>query len=282
LQTETTKRGLRRALAEARAHGQRIALVPTMGYLHEGHLRLVDHARKHGDVVVMSIFVNPLQFGPVEDLARYPRDLGRDGEQASRRGVDYLFVPGDQEMYERGGPAVTVVGNELANKLEGQFRPGHFEGVLTVVAKLCNIVTPDVAVFGQKDFQQCVMVKRMCRDLDMPVEIVVAPTVREPDGLAMSSRNVYLKPEERQSALQLSRALLVARERYAGGERDPNLLVDLAKAVLDSDGRVHTQYIALSDPETLDQPAPASDDSVMSVAALVGKTRLIDNMRMAE
>lgn len=280
MQTETTRRGIRRELELARRRGQRIALVPTMGYLHEGHLALVDHARRQADLVVMSIFVNPLQFGPREDLARYPRDIARDTALAEQRGVDYLFVPTDVEMYEHERPAITVVANDLALPMEGHFRPGHFEGVLTVVAKLFNIVQPNVAVFGQKDFQQCVVVKRMCSDLDFPVEIVTAPTIREADGLALSSRNVYLNGTERESALQLSRALRVARECYHQGERATDALIKAAAAVLALDSAVHPQYVELVDPRTLQAPDQAGDDSVMAVAALVGKTRLIDNIIM--
>ena len=280
MQTETTKRGLRRALDAARAQGKRIAFVPTMGFLHEGHLTLIDHAKRHGDVVVMSIFVNPLQFGPKEDLATYPRDFERDAAFAAGRGVDYLFAPSPEEMYGDGRPAVTVVATELSRKLEGHFRPGHFEGVLTVVAKLFNIVEPDVAVFGAKDFQQCVLVRRMCSDLDFPIDIVIAPTIRESDGLAMSSRNVYLSPEDRQSALLLSRALRAAQERYAQGERAPRALVEAARAQLVNDANVNLQYVELVDPHTLETPDGAHDDSVMSLAAVVGRTRLIDNMSM--
>lgn len=280
--TETNRSRLRSALEVARAEGKRIVLVPTMGSLHEGHLSLVDRARRVGDVVVMSIFVNPLQFGPAEDLARYPRDLARDAELARGRGVDLLFAPPDEQMYEAGRPAVTVVAREAAQRMEGEFRPGHFEGVLTVVAKLFNIVQPDAAVFGQKDFQQSVLIKRMCTDLNFPIRIEVAPTVREPDGLALSSRNVYLSASERQSALQISRALRAARDRYAQGDRDPNRLLQAARAVLAQDAEVRVQYVELVDELTLERPAQASDQNVMAVAVLVGATRLIDNMVMGQ
>jgi pantoate--beta-alanine ligase len=282
VQTESTKSGLRRLLDAARADGKRVAFVPTMGYLHEGHLTLVDHARRYGDIVVMSIFVNPLQFGPHEDLASYPRDFARDAALAEARGVDVIFAPAPEAVYEAGGPTVTVIARETGKILEGHFRPDHFEGVLTVVAKLFNIVQPDTAIFGQKDFQQWVLVRRMCTDLDFPCQVIVVPTVREPDGLAMSSRNVYLSADDRARALLLSRALLRARERYAAGERDPQALVDAARAVLAEDPKVHVQYVELSDPRTLATPDLADDDSVLSLAALVGKTRLIDNMAMRE
>lgn len=267
-------------LDAARAEGKRIAFVPTMGFLHEGHLALVDRAHTVGDLVVMSIFVNPLQFGPREDLARYPRDLARDSELAGRRGVNVLFVPPDEEMYPGGKPAVTIVATGLANRMEGEFRPGHFEGVLTVVAKLFHIVRPDVAVFGQKDFQQCVLVKRMCVDLNLPVELEIVPTVREPDGLALSSRNVYLSAAERMSALLLSQSLRAAQASFATGERDADTLVGIARAVLAQDAGVRVQYVELVDPRTLTSPRHADTHSVMAVAALVGNTRLIDNMSL--
>jgi pantoate--beta-alanine ligase len=272
--------GVRHALQAVRSQGKRIALVPTMGYLHEGHLSLVDRAREVADVVVMSIFVNPLQFGPSEDLARYPRDLARDSGMAEQRGVDVLFVPTDDQMYPGGRPAVTVVANELTRRMEGAFRPGHFEGVLTVVAKLFNIVQPDSAVFGQKDFQQCVVVTRMCSDLNMPVAIEIVPTVREADGLAMSSRNVYLSRQERQSALLLPRSLRAARALFAKGERNAEALLHAAHEILAADAGVELQYVELVEPTTLESVQQAASDSVMALAAKVGKTRLIDNMRM--
>lgn len=260
----------------------RIAFVPTMGYLHEGHLRLVDHARRLGDFVVLSIFVNPLQFGPKEDLASYPRDLARDSASARARGVDLLFAPPADEMYETGPPAVTVTAKLLADKLCGPFRPGHFEGVLTVVAKLFNLVQPNVAVFGQKDFQQCVIIRQMCIDLEFPITIEIAPTVREADGLAMSSRNMNLGASERTSALQLSRALYAGRADYRAGERDPRVIVQRARAVLREGADVRVQYVELVDPHTLDAPPEARADSVLAIAAVVGTTRLIDNVELGE
>ena len=280
MQTETTKSGLRRLLDDARAAGKRISFVPTMGYLHEGHLTLVDHAKRHGDVVVMSIFVNPLQFGPHEDLASYPRDFARDSALAEARGVDIMYAPAPEQIYDDVRPTVTVIARETGKILEGHFRPDHFEGVLTVVAKLFNIVQPDSAIFGQKDFQQWVLVKRMVADLDFRCEVIVVPTVRESDGLAMSSRNVYLSAEDRARALLLSRGLLAARERYAAGERNPAALIGAARAVLALDPHVHVQYVELSDPRTLATPDAARDDSVMSLAAKLGTTRLIDNMAL--
>lgn len=272
-----TRAELQATLHEARVSGRRISFVPTMGYLHEGHLTLVDAAQRHGDVVVMSIYVNPLQFGPGEDLERYPRDLERDAELARARGVHYIFAPSDQEMYA-GSPAVTVHAPQLSNRLCGLFRPGHFEGVLTVVAKLFNIVRPDVAVFGQKDFQQAVLIKRMVRDLSYDTEIVVAPIVREADGLAMSSRNVYLSSAERAAALTLSHALRTAQQRYRNGERRPQAITDIARDILERAEGIRLQYVELVDAEALELPTTADDASVLAVAALVGKTRLIDNV----
>ena len=249
-----------------------------MGYLHEGHLKLADHARDHADVVVMSIYVNPLQFGPNEDLARYPRDLDRDVTLAEQRGVDFVFAPKDAEVYPRGTPAVTVHARELSNRLCGLYRPGHFEGVLTVVAKLFNIVQPHAAVFGQKDFQQWVLIRRMVLDLNFDIEIVVAPTIREADGLAMSSRNIFLDQEERQAALALSRALRAAQQKYREGEHRPHELVRTAQQILETEPRVRVQYVELVDTQTLSVPQRAEDTNVLAVAGFVGKTRLIDNV----
>src|SRR5712692_5162057 len=203
-----------------RARGRRIGFVPTMGFLHEGHLQLVDRAKQRSDRVVLSIFVNPLQFGPTEDLAQYPRDLERDRRLAAERGVDCAFVPDTSAMYPTE-PLVRVNPGPMADTLEGAARPGHFAGVLTVVAKLFHIVEPDLAVFGRKDFQQAMLVRRLAADLDFPVEIDVAPTVRELDGLALSSRNAYLDSDERRSALALSRALRTLEQTWRGGEADP-------------------------------------------------------------
>ncbi len=272
-----TRAELRARLHAARVAGRRIAFVPTMGYLHEGHLQLIDIAQQHGDLVVLSIYVNPLQFGPGEDLDRYPRDFERDAELARARGVDYLFAPDDSEMYTVPA-AVTVHAPQLSNRLCGLFRPGHFEGVLTVVAKLFNIVRPDVAVFGQKDFQQSVLIKRMVRDLSYDIDIAVAPIVREADGLAMSSRNVYLSPDERAAALTLSRALRAAQDQFRAGERNPQWIVQAARELLEQNQGVRLQYVELVAPENLETPSQAAADHVLAVAAFVGKTRLIDNV----
>jgi pantoate--beta-alanine ligase len=276
----TTIAEVRAAVRAARAEGRRVGFVPTMGWLHEGHLSLVDRAKARDAWVVLSVYVNPLQFGPAEDFERYPRDLERDARLAEARGVDCLFAPTDREIYPDfpARPAVTVVPRALADRLCGLARPGHFEGVLTVVAKLFHIVQPDFAVFGQKDYQQAVLVRRMVRDLDWPIEIDVAPTVREPDGLAMSSRNEYLSPEERVRARALSRGLAAAVRAFRAGERDAARLRETARAVLAAEPGVEVEYVELVDPETLDPVGRASERDVLAVAARVGPARLIDNV----
>lgn len=273
-----TRGELQSVLHGARTGGERIALVPTMGYLHEGHLVLVDVAKQHAGVVVMSIYVNPLQFGPSEDLARYPRDLDRDVAMAVPRGVTHVFAPDDHEMYGDGRPAVTVHAPVLSDRMCGHFRPGHFEGVLTVVAKLFNIVRPDVAVFGQKDFQQAMLIKRMVRDLSFDIEIVTAPITREADGLAMSSRNIFLNAEERAAALAISQALRAAQEQFRAGERNAHWLITSVRSMLQAASGVKLQYAEIADPQTLDAPSVADEQTVIAVAAFVGKTRLIDNV----
>jgi pantoate--beta-alanine ligase len=269
---------LRQLLSRARAHRERIGFVPTMGYLHEGHLTLVDRARTAADVVVMSIFVNPLQFGPGEDLDRYPRDMERDTALAEQRGVSVLFSPDGPEMYPAGAQSTRITAPDLERVLCGRFRPGHFEGVLTVVAKLFNIVEPDVAVFGQKDLQQAVLVRRLVRDLDFDVHIDVAPIVREADGLALSSRNSYLSADGRRSALALRRSLDAAQDAFARGETTPARVIAAARAVLDAaPGVREVQYVDLVDAHTLESPATARAGDAIAIAAFVGRTRLIDN-----
>jgi pantoate--beta-alanine ligase len=275
-----TKDEVRAFVREARAVGETVALVPTMGYLHEGHLSLVDRARETADRVMMSIFVNPLQFGPTEDLARYPRDLERDLQMAHGRGVDLVFAPSVDEMYPHGEPQVSVIPGALAERMEGAIRPGHFRGVLTVVAKLFGIFQPDVAVFGQKDFQQAALIRRMALDLDLGVRVEVAPIVREPDGLAMSSRNVYLSGEERERALALSRGLERCRALFAAGERDAEALRASLWNALSVPG-VEPEYAEAADPLTLEPVAQAAPGTVLLVAARVGRTRLIDNAVLA-
>jgi pantoate--beta-alanine ligase len=273
-----TKQETRAQIAAARARGERVALVPTMGYLHDGHMSLVDRARSHADVIVMSIFVNPLQFGPREDFSTYPRSFERDCELARTRGVDFIFAPSAQDMYGGEEPAVRVVPVRMADVLCGAFRPGHFDGVLTVVAKLFEIVQPHVALFGQKDFQQATLIRRMVADLDMPLEVVIGPVVREPDGLAMSSRNVYLSAEERAHALSLSRALFATRAAFDAGERSADRLLAAARGVLQNEPGVDVQYVELVHPDTLGRISEAEPGSVLALAGFVGKTRLIDNI----
>jgi len=262
-----------------RARGGRIGFVPTMGFLHEGHLRLVDRVKQRVDRVVLSIFVNPLQFGPREDLTTYPRDLARDTGLAAERGVDCLFVPDRTAMYPRD-PLVRVAPGPMADTLEGAARPGHFAGVLTVVAKLFHIVGPDIAVFGRKDFQQAMLVRRMAADLDFGLEIDIAPTVRELDGLALSSRNTYLNGDERRSALGLSRALRAVEQAWRSGEADPKALERRGMEVLKGPG-VTPEYLALVD-EQLRPVTRVDARTVAVIAARVGATRLIDNVVLGE
>jgi pantoate--beta-alanine ligase len=272
---------LRRWVRDARAAGRRVGLVPTMGYLHEGHLRLVDEARRRADAVVMSLYVNPLQFGPQEDLARYPRDLARDRTLARARGVDALFAPSDEVMYPPGSE-IRVIPGPTADRWEGAARPGHFAGVLTVVAKLFHLVEPDVATFGRKDIQQAVLVRQMVRDLDWPLEIVVVPTVREPDGLALSSRNAYLTPAERRQAVALSAALGAAHEAFAAGERRASALDALVRRRLATEPAVALEYLAIAEPRSLTPVSAVDADTVVALAARLGRTRLIDNIILGE
>jgi pantoate--beta-alanine ligase len=260
----------------ARARGERIAFVPTMGALHEGHVKLLREARKLGQKLALSIFVNPTQFGPNEDLARYPRDLPGDLAKAAGAGAEVAFVPEARDVYPAGFQT-TVEVPELARGLCGPFRPGHFAGVATVVCKLFNVVRPDVAVFGEKDYQQLAIVRRVVVDLDMGIEIVGVPTVREPDGLAMSSRNAYLSPQERARALSLSRALFAARDAAAAGDRDGARIVAQARAALDVD---RVDYVELVDAHTLQAVTELQRPAVLAVAVFIGRTRLIDNVRI--
>ena len=264
-----------------RAAGKRIGFVPTMGYLHEGHLALVDEARRRAEAVILSIFVNPLQFGPAEDLARYPRDLPRDRALASARGVDALFVPTVAAMYPPGSE-VRLSPGPIAERWEGAARPGHFSGVLTVVAKLLHLVEPDLACFGQKDVQQLTLVRRMVRDLDWPVEIVAVPTVREPDGLALSSRNAYLGAEDRRRAVVLSRALQAAHQAWRGGESRAAALEAKMRQELGTEPTVAVEYISIANPETLAPVDRVDERTVVAIAARIGGTRLIDNIKLGE
>jgi pantoate--beta-alanine ligase len=276
MQVFDTVSGLRTFLAAHRATGKRIGLVPTMGYLHAGHLSLVHAARSECDVVVLSIFVNPKQFGPQEDFATYPRDLEGDLRQAREAGVDAVFTPAVEEMYPPGFLTEVTV-HALTAPLCGASRPGHFNGVTTVVAKLFNIVGPDRAYFGQKDYQQVTVLRKMVTDLCMPLEVITCPTVREPDGLAMSSRNAYLNPAERQAALVLSRALRLAEERLAQGERHGARLTAMLRDYIAKEPLARIDYVAVCDPETLREVEQISSTVVGALAVYIGKTRLIDN-----
>jgi pantoate--beta-alanine ligase len=272
---------LRAWIRSQRAAGRRIGLVPTMGYLHEGHLALVDAARRQADLVIMSIFVNPLQFGPGEDLARYPRDLPRDRALAAGRHVDALFIPSVAMMYPSGSE-IRISPGESAGRWEGAARPGHFAGVLTVVAKLFHLVEPDVASFGRKDIQQLTLVRQMVRDLDWPIEIAPVPTVREPDGLALSSRNAYLIPEDRRRAAALSRALGVAHAAWKGGETRAAAMEQRMREELRQEPKVSVEYIAIAEPEALAPVATVDAATVVAIAARIGGTRLIDNTTLGE
>jgi pantoate--beta-alanine ligase len=276
MRTVRTVSRLRSALSGERAAGHSIGLVPTMGALHDGHLSLIRRARVECDVVVVSLFVNPTQFARGEDLDAYPRDERRDAELAARAGTDVLFVPAAAEIYPDGF-ATTVQVTGLTEVLEGASRgPEHFRGVTTVVAKLFNLVAPDVAFFGRKDAQQAVVVARMARDLGFPVRIEVCPTVREPDGLALSSRNAYLRPPERRRAVALHQALVAAERSVAEGERNPDAVVSAARAAMEPYG-VEPEYLALVSPDTLSPVSTIDGEALLAVAARVGAARLIDN-----
>ena len=270
-----------RAASAAARSGKRLGFVPTMGALHEGHLSLVRAARARCDVVAASIFVNPTQFGPNEDFSQYPRSFERDREMLEAEGVSLLFAPSVEEMYPAG--AVTFVTVEgLSGKLCGRSRPGHFRGVTTVVAKLFHIIEPDLAFFGQKDAAQAAIVRKMVRDLDLPVEIVVCPIVREPDGLAMSSRNAYLDATQRRSATVLYRALLRVQELAEKGEHQVAALIEVAQRVFSEEPSVRVDYVEIVDNETLDPLEDISRGALVAVAAFVGTSRLIDNVVLTE
>jgi pantoate--beta-alanine ligase len=269
---------MRHVVAGARAKGKSIAFVPTMGALHEGHLTLIDEAKRVADVVVMSIFVNPLQFGPSEDFVRYPRTLEDDAKLAAKRGVDLLFTPTREDMYPEHAPVVIVHPGSVGKEWEGAVRPHHFEGVLTVVAKLFHIVMPDVAVFGQKDLQQAAAVKAMVRDLNFPVGILVAPTVREPDGLAMSSRNRYLSPRERELGVILSKALFAMRDLFTKGERRASALEAVGWRMLERVVGLTPRYMAVVDADTFQRVNNVRHGDAAVGAVRVGETKLIDNI----
>jgi pantoate--beta-alanine ligase len=277
MDTVRTVAELRGLLAGPRRAGRTIGLVPTMGALHDGHLSLVRRARANTDVVVVSLFVNPTQFAPTEDLASYPRDEARDAELAAAAGADVLFAPPVEEVYPAGFATTVHVGG-VSEPLEGAQRgASHFDGVATVVTKLLNMAGPDVAYFGQKDAQQAAVIRRVVRDLDLPVRIELGPTVREPDGLAMSSRNAYLTAGERPRAIALKRAIDAAHAAVDRGERDATAIVTAARAPMDELG-VEPEYVALVDPDTFEPIARLGDaDVLVAVAARVGRARLIDN-----
>jgi pantoate--beta-alanine ligase len=273
----TDPRDIRVTSLAWRQQGQKIALVPTMGYFHEGHLSLMRYGREQGDRLVVSLFVNPTQFGPSEDLARYPRDLERDAALAREVGVDVLYTPTGPLMYPEGYQTYVSV-EELSQGLCGASRPGHFRGVATVVLKLFNQVLPHLAVFGEKDYQQLAVIKRMVADLDAPVEVVGRPIVRETDGLAMSSRNTYLSPEERRSALCLVQALTQARNLAAAGETGAERILTEVKANIAAAPHTRLDYAVLVAPDTLQGVDAIRGSARLAVAAWVGSTRLIDNM----
>lgn len=279
IEVEPTIAGTRARVRATRAAGGTVALVPTMGALHDGHLALVDIAARAASTVVVSIFVNPLQFGPSEDFTRYPRTLERDVDALAGRGVSIVFAPSVDEMYA-GKRGTTVVPPEGSDAFEGAVRPGHFAGVLTVVAKLFHIVQPDVAVFGRKDLQQLSLVERMVRDLDFPVAIVPGETVREPDQLALSSRNRYLSPDDRARAPRLNAALRAARDAFRDGERDAGRLVAAGRSVLDPDPGIQLDYLAIVRPVTFATVDRAEPGDAAIIAARVGGTRLLDNIAL--
>ncbi len=270
-----------KTIPEIRALRQKLSgtvgFVPTMGYLHEGHLALVKQARIENSAVIVSIYVNPAQFGPREDFGAYPRELNRDLELLREEGVDIVFVPSDEEMYPPEFSSWVDV-EKVTERLEGASRPGHFRGVATVVAKLFNIVQPSRAYFGQKDAQQVVVIKRMVADLNMGIEVVVVPTVRESDGLAMSSRNIYLSPGERQAATILFKALTLARQLRRGGEKDAEKIRRQMTSLIQKEPLARIDYVSIADAETLEELSLIDRPALASLAVRIGKTRLIDNM----
>ncbi len=269
------------ALSEDLRKEKRIGFVPTMGYLHKGHLSLVKKARELGDIVVVSIFVNPIQFGPTEDLSKYPRDFQKDATLLEEEKTDIIFSPDSKEVYPEGYSTYIQV-KELENYLCGQSRTGHFTGVATVVAKLFHIVKPHFAVFGQKDYQQLRIIEKMVKDLNMDIEIVPYPTVREKDGLAMSSRNTYLNPAEREKALLIYASIKKVEELFKKGQRKASTLRDEAMKVLRSKDGVDIEYVSICNPDTLIEVDQVKNKALLAIACRVGKTRLIDNIILME
>ncbi|MBB3443751.1 pantoate--beta-alanine ligase [Rhizobium sp. BK379] len=281
MQVLSSIKAMRVALASAKANGGDVGFVPTMGYLHAGHMELVARARAQNQIVVASIFVNPLQFGPTEDLSRYPRDLERDQAMLEEAGVDILFAPGVEDMYPH--PMKTVVDvPELGCELEGAVRPGHFAGVTTVVSKLFNIVQPDNAYFGEKDYQQVAIIKRMADDLALPVRIVSVPTVRDADGLALSSRNVYLSEEQRRAAVIVPRALDEAERLVNQGLTDPQLLEAKLVDFIGREPLAKPEVVAVRDASTLKRVAKIDDPVVVALFVRIGTTKLLDNRVIAK
>jgi pantoate--beta-alanine ligase len=275
---------MRSACRAARSQGKRLGFVPTMGALHEGHLSLLRAAKASCDVVAASIFVNPTQFGPNEDLSKYPRDFERDQNLLQKEGVELLFAPSVEEMYPAGATTWVTV-EEFSGRLDGRSRPGHFRGVTTVVAKLFHVVEPDAAFFGQKDAAQLAIIRRMVRDLNFPVEIVACPIVREPDGLAMSSRNAYLDPLQRKQALVLYRSLTKVKKLYDAGEREASKLAavgsaEIARAEVAEKKSVRLDYFEIVDPQGLEPVENVTKGALVVVAAYIGSTRLIDNLTL--
>ncbi len=277
----TTCHEMQQTALAAKRSGQRIVFVPTMGYLHAGHASLLREGRTQGDLLVLSIFVNPIQFGANEDLGRYPRDIERDCQLARECGVDLVFLPDPAGMYPPGFQTSISV-EKLSQPLCGASRPGHFDGVATVVTKLFNIVQPDVALFGKKDFQQLAVLRQMTSDLNLPVTIIGMPIVREQDGLAMSSRNAYLSAEQRESALVLSRAIKLVREQYQGGERSVAELQRAAESLITSTSSACIDYLEFRDSQTLQLVTTAGDTTLLALAVVIGTTRLIDNTVLGE
>ena len=274
-------REMQRYAEALRRKGKRIVFVPTMGFLHRGHLSLMEDGKQRGDCLVTSIYVNPTQFGPAEDLDKYPRDFDTDCRLCRGVGVDAIFFPSNGEMYPEHYQTYVDLGDVTQN-LCGLSRPGHFRGVATVCAKLFNLVKPHVAIFGKKDFQQLVVIRRMVADLNMDLEIVGLDTVREPDGLAMSSRNTYLKPEERESALSLSRGLKLAQEMYAAGERDAGVIIAAVSRFIAGHPHAKIDYVKICDTTTMKDAARLDGECVMALAVRVGAARLIDNSVFGE
>jgi pantoate--beta-alanine ligase len=279
MQLVRSPKEMQEACATLKRRGKTIGLVPTMGYLHEGHLSLVRIARKHADVVAVSIFVNPTQFGPKEDFARYPRDLRRDKILLDQEGCDLVFVPSMRSMYPEGYLTYVDV-HEITSRLEGASRPGHFSGVTTVVAKLFNIVRPNVAVFGRKDAQQAVVLKRMVDDLNCGIRMMIAPTIREKDGLALSSRNEYLSPEERKQAVVLYRSLREARQLIRAGERNSARVIAHMRHTIRQQPLARPEYIAVTDARILKPLRRLEGEVLISLAVRFGRTRLIDNIQL--